>query len=180
MIVAICGGMGSGKTLTMSYMAYQEFKEHVQIYSNYGLKLRKGIITKKLLLEYVTGDTQLKDCCLCIDEMQTLLDCRDFGKKDNKLISYLILQTRKKGVNLYYTTQQFYNVEVRLRRNTDIIINCSPIYKGTGRGKVLKAVVLEFCKIGQYDVMTRIKKMVIKEPQKLYHLYDTNEIIRIE
>lgn len=61
-------------------------------------------------------------CCIALDEIHVLLDSRGSASKINKLMSYFILQTGKEAINLYYTTQDFGQVELRLRRRTDFAI----------------------------------------------------------
>jgi hypothetical protein len=176
-IIAITGQIGSGKTLTLTYLGYSKYKEGKKILSNYRLKYKHEIISKEVLSHYTDSDTSIKDCTMLIDEMQTVLDCRDSGKKDNKLLSYMILQTRKRGVDLFYTTQQFWNVEIRLRRNTDLLIECRPIYSIVKGKKSLKSILLSFWIPSGSEVMTYKGRKLIKDPSSLFKLYDTYEII---
>lgn len=113
MIHVFIGNLGSGKTLSMVYHGYKEFLKGRKIYSNFNLDFEHEKLTFKMIKDYVKTSNQLKNCVLLLDELHILIDSRSSFK--NKLLTYFILQTRKRGVDLYGTTQFFGQVDVRLR-----------------------------------------------------------------
>lgn len=182
MIIGIVGRMGSGKTLLMTYLSYKAFMSGQAIFSNYRLTYPHKIITKKDILSYAEKKSSLENCVLLIDECQIMLDCRNFQK--NSMITFFLLQTRKRGVDLIYTTQQFFNVDKRLRENTDYIIECQPLKSKRKPGQDDKADRLKGIKfsISQYDgrnCFTLLKSGILPKPQDIYKLYNTYQIIDI-
>jgi len=179
MIVGIVGQMGSGKTLSMVFFAYHYQKQGKKILSNFRVRFPHRIITKKDIIEYGKGcSKELEDTLICLDEVQIMLDSRLHAKKGNRLISYMLLQSRKRSVDWFYTTQQFHNVEKRLRENTDLIIECSPTYtKEAGKKKVLQSVRLSFINYHGRDVFSPIQAIDLIPNKDLYELYDTYQII---
>jgi hypothetical protein len=118
-VMAICGEMGSGKTLTMTYLAYTKFYKHnIPVFANYGFKYRNKFLKKSDELK------KLQDGCLALDEIWLWLDSRAFMKRKNKFLSTILLKSRRRGLHILYTAQDFSQVDKRLRNVTDII--CYP------------------------------------------------------
>jgi len=114
-VIAIVGGMGSGKTLLMTYLAYQDFLKKRSVFSNYGLSFKHDKFNKEFLMNYTDGEG-LNSCTICADEFHIFMDSRNHALKSNKLISYMINQCRKRSVDFMFTTQSIDQVDVRLRR----------------------------------------------------------------
>lgn len=116
-IVGILGELGTGKTLTMTYMAEYRFrKKGFPVYANYGYKNRTKFIKKPSMLN------KLKDGCVALDEVWLWLDSRAFMKKANKFLGVVLLKSRRRGLDILYTAQDFSQVDKRLRNVTDILI----------------------------------------------------------
>lgn len=116
-VIGICGELGSGKTLTMTYLSEIKFhKKGIPVYANYGYKHRKEFVSKP---ENLKG---LHDGCLALDEIWLWLDSRAFMKKANKFLGKLLLKSRRRGLHILYTAQDFSQVDKRLRNITDILI----------------------------------------------------------
>ena len=124
MIIGYIGRMGSGKTLSMVRNAYRYYKAGYTIYSNINLKFPHKPYTLQELIDYANNNVTLKKSVILIDEAHIFLDSRNSGSKRNRVISYFLLQTRKKGCHLYYTTQRFHQIDKRLRDNSDVLIQC--------------------------------------------------------
>jgi hypothetical protein len=71
-------------------------------------------------VEQMQGGTELEDCLMLWDEIYQMMDSRSSGTKLNKASSYYVVQTRKRGVDLYVCTHHIENVDVRLRRAIDV------------------------------------------------------------
>lgn len=124
MIVGIEGLKDQGKTLTMSLFLWME--QHYfnkPILSNYKLlePLKFEYLDANRLVEL---DNELVNSVIGIDEIHMLADCRNPGKKQNKLLGYFFLQSRHRGINIYYTTQFISQTDKRIRDNTDIKVIC--------------------------------------------------------
>lgn len=68
----------------------------------------------------VQNDTELEDCILLVDEFYQIADSRSSATKLNKLWSYFVVQTRKRGVDLYICTHHLDHIDLRNRRAVDI------------------------------------------------------------
>lgn len=105
--------------------------EHVElgkpIFANYKLRhIPYTPVDRASLIESMNQGYQFDEgqgAVIAIDEMHVLADSRGAMSKMNRLMSYFILQSSKQGINLYYTTQDLGQVDLRLRRRTDIAIS---------------------------------------------------------
>jgi len=125
LVVGIKGLKGSGKTLLMTIYLYKEYLSGKKIYTNYKVNFPHEIIDVKKMIEL---DIELKNSAIGIDEIHMICDARRSGRKQNILMSYFVLQSRHRSVNLYYTTQFDRQVDARIRENTDINMVCENIY----------------------------------------------------
>jgi len=171
MIIGIDGGLGSGKTLLMTRYLYDDMQNGYEIRANYHLNFNHKQLDIK---EMLTKNPDLNNIAIGIDEMTVFVDCRQSMSKMNRLISYFILQSRKRNVNLYYTTQDFSMVDVRLIRHTHIQISCFKVYYENGEEieNVRKFIVLDVRNPKNVKINT-----FYLDISKYYGLYDTNEII---
>ena len=96
------GTLGSGKTLSMVRDLYIDYTEKKRkIISNLVLTFNSEIISKEFFNGFAQGQQQeLFDVSLGIDEFHIFLDSRSSTTKASKYLSYFILQTRKRGVEL--------------------------------------------------------------------------------
>jgi len=129
MISIFIGYQNSGKTLAMTYFLYMYYKRGYTIYSNYSLSFPHKKINKKTLIEFATSDKQFNKCIIAIDEIHIYFDSRSFSSKANKIFSYLVLQSSKRDVHIFGTTQEFMNIELRLRTNCNLRIFCNRFIK---------------------------------------------------
>jgi hypothetical protein len=84
----------------------------------------------------------------------------------NRYGSYFVLQTRKRDVSLYFTTQSIWQVDIRIRENLDRLISC----------KNYAANSFEY-EIIDYRYDPPVKKKIMLNGSLIYNLYDTSEII---
>lgn len=107
-VSAFVGTLGSGKTLFMSFLAALEMQRGRPVWANYALHGATRLNTWDEL--FATSDG-----LICLDELQVLVDSREFSKKENKVFSQWLLQTRKAGLELWFTTQHIEQVDKRVR-----------------------------------------------------------------
>lgn len=171
MILGFEGGLGSGKTLGMTYYLFRDLDLGFEVYANYKLNFDY----KKLnVLELLESDVDLQNISIGIDEITVFLDCRKSSSKMNRLISYFILQTRKRNVNLYYTTQDFTMVDIRLIRHTQIQVLCEKIFDENGK----ELETLRKYTVFDFRNPRHVKNIVFNMPiEDKFGLFDTNEII---
>lgn len=183
---AFVGPPGSGKTASLTYVAFKDcMLQHRRIISNYKLKFpRRKLIQSHLeknlaccppggykpeplkledLLSVRSND--FKNALSAVDEIWTLLDSRSAGTKANKKGTTVVLQMRKRDMDLVYTTQWFKQVDVRIRVITDYVIKCERDKKS------------ERIKWTIHNRNTGKVRQKIINPIPIYPYYDTKEII---
>jgi hypothetical protein len=174
MIIGYIGDMGSGKTLSMVKQAYELYKKGHKIYSNFHLSFPHTILTLEEILNYAESNTNFVNSVWLLDEITLLMDSRRSSSSKNLYLSYVILQSRKRSFWLFFTTQYIHMVDRRLRSATNCLVECSfrTVVKGGQK--------INIC-LNKYNVF-KMNKVVLKvmtyNPDKYFHLYNTNEIIR--
>lgn len=179
MIIAIIGKRGCGKTLTMAKIITEELRKGKNIYTNFHINKKAlpkiqhkllHIIDNNFLLNY--GTFKLYNCALFIDEIYVYIDSRMSSSKRNRIWSYFINQTRKRDVDMYYTTQFFKQVEVRLRNNTEVFI-FPESFEHEQKIFVRNAIYTNSIKS---DELLKIKEERFIG-NEFFNVYDTDEII---
>lgn len=172
MIIAYVGERGSGKTLSMVAQSYKDKKKYKKrILANMEeLKFKDFFLDKNILLDFANKNSMLSNCVLVIDEIHNLVDSRRSTAKGNLIFSYLVLQSRKRDVDIYYTTQDIGQVDKRLRQQTDLIISCESY-------EIINKEGLKLVFIQQFIESRKnlTKRVIFGNP--IFRLYDTNEII---
>jgi len=152
------GKMGSGKTLTQSILAnYIHNLTGLPLYANYTLKNAEPIQTA---LDIWT----LKSAIFCFDEIWITMDSRNW--KNNIDMTQWVNQTRKKKLLIFYTTQHINQVEMRVRKATDVLIYT----ERTGNDIWLNFIDYQYQRLG--------RRYLIEKPQRFYDLYNTFEIAK--
>ncbi len=158
MLVAIIGAMGSGKTILMVYLATKSKRE---VYSNFKIHIPNYKPLK------ITDLLDLKNNIdVFIDEGYTWLESRTSGSALNRYLSYIVLQARKRLIDIIISAQMFSSIDVRFREQCDVIVKCQKIKEG---------FKYSFLFVGKDKVRTYILKY--KDAKKLFDTYDTYEII---
>lgn len=131
MITVFVGGLGSGKTLCLTWLILLYYKKLYPIFSNYHLKyidyqyiepeLQEGENKKQSGDELVTMIDGISNGFLALDELWLMLDSRASFSKQNKFISKILIKSRKRKIDIGYTSQDFMQTEKRLRKITDVI-----------------------------------------------------------
>ena len=155
--------MGSGKTLLMVFFAFLSNRE---IYSNF-----KIYLDRYKPLE-ITDLLELKDNIdVLIDEGYTWLESRTSGSILNRYLSYIVLQSRKRTIDIIISAQMFSSLDIRFREQCDLIIKCKKIIKG----KKIIGFRYEFL----FVESNLIKKVFfdIKYAKKYFDWYDTYQVI---
>jgi hypothetical protein len=175
MIVGIEGGLGSGKTLLMTRYLVKDARNGHKIYTNYALKdVDHEQVDLSKILDMHKNSFDLHDCSIGIDEITVFADCRKSGSKLNRVISYFILQSRKRNVNIYFTTQNLGMVDLRLVNYMDIQVICEKVYDQDN------VQVNGLSKYRIFDLRDPRKvslKRMILDITPYYRFYDTKEVI---
>ena len=175
MIVGVEGGLGSGKTILIVRYLLKDSRNGIPIYANFHLKdIKYELLDVMEILEMDKERVNIGDLSLAIDEITVFMDCRTSMKKMNRFISYFILQTRKRNVTLYYTTQDFNMVDLRLINHTDIRIVAEKIKRkdGTYYENWRKYTIYDLRDLKNFRWRTFNLKI-----SPYFGYYDTNEVI---
>jgi hypothetical protein len=125
MIIGFIGTIGTGKTISSVRQLYFFYKLNYTIYSNIKLNFPYIPITYEMIKNYAKDKKAFTNKSLIfIDEITLFLDSRRSGSAKNLIITYFLLQTRKKSCSVIYTAQFFHSVDKRLRDLTDDVIEC--------------------------------------------------------
>lgn len=185
MILGFIGDIGGGKTLSMIKYAYEKYKKGCTIYTNLFLTFPKikGCgkvipLDMKFFKNYADSKFKLFNAVVLIDEVHIYFDSRNSGLTRNKIFSKFVTQSRKRGVDLVFTTQdkspalffQSGQCDLRLRKLVDYIIFCECIKTNTINKD--KYIINTYCDRYGHP----IKKSVFLG-NGYYNLYDTYEII---
>jgi len=140
MLVLVLGNLGSGKTLFTTYLALNDSRA---VFSNYRIKRDRS---EKLTLENLFSDS-LKDALVIIDEAYVWLESRASSSNVNRVLSYLLFQSRKKGIDIVLTSQLYSVIDVRFRELSDYYVVCKRKEYGfryyiTNKKRVLNTFVL--------------------------------------
>ena len=188
-IFGIEGGIGTGKTLCVVYYGLQDLYAGKTIYSNIKLKgipakLRQNIIyldkerLKNILTLVKEKKFDMKNSTVLIQEAHNYIDSRKAMFKENRMISYWILQSRHTGegsCDIIYDTQDLGQVDIRLRRNTDYIFR-PKIVKWNIDGKIKMPVHIRIygnTKLGHKYV--KFNKLI--DVTDAVNSYDTHEVV---
>lgn len=179
MIVGIIGSQGSGKTALLTLIAHNDKDDGKRIISNIDWLKIKGEKIVKNVKELEEHD--LNNVKMYIDEANLWgLDSRkSLSKQNYKILTEICQQVRKSGNELFYTTQRWGKIDVRLRDETDILIKVRKYIVVDGDKKYLvgscktsseEKLFIEM-KIYYLDLGTVKTKSFLAN--SLYGLYDT-------
>jgi hypothetical protein len=159
MIIGITGKMGSGKTLLMSLFGFF-FSEIVPVYANYSTIFAHPLKSLKQLFSIEKG-------VVLIDEIHLQIDSRSWYGKKQIQFTHWLNQTRKKNLLLIYTSQHFKQVDVRLRRATDLLI------QAVSFRNFFKYIFIE----PNTGIILKVLKANKEKMKEFYNIYNTFEFI---
>lgn len=175
-VIGIVGGMGSGKTLTATAISYI-LRDSYTIISNYSLK-HSDIVYKNLddLMDFQKTIQGIENDKLIIhDEIHIFNDSRNAMSNRNMLFSYILTQFRKMHVTFLYTTQYLNQVDIRIRNNTDVILQ--PNYNDELDVLEIKYFIRNT--FGQLGFTLSHTKM-FNNIKPMFNQYNTDELIGVD
>lgn len=195
MIIGVIGKRGEGKTLSCVKDIVKAVRAGRTVYTNFNINKKEFTESQQQninILDYSFfrnyKDFQLNNCLVCIDEIYVYIDSRASMSKRNKIMSYFFNQTRKRDVDLYYTTQFIHQIDKRLRSNTEVFI--FPEKRIIKNNVVVRATETEIKANPDKYKLYIVNKIfypahgkTVKEAFKgndYFKYYDTDEIVDIE
>lgn len=150
-----------------------EFKKKRNIMTNLVLnQIRYSDIDVNTLLD---GTSDIQNVVLGIDELTVYADCRMSLRKANLFFSYLILQSRKRDMDVYYTTQNLDMIDKRVVEHTFITVLAEKLFNKKGEEFKNYRMFTIFDKRNSFKPHIVSKIMDIRP---FYKYYDTNQIIK--
>ncbi len=159
-LMAIIGGLGAGKTLCLTYLAWRNYRKGLKVYANYELNF------PYIHVKTINDVLNMKEGFFAGDELWFWCDSRASMKKKNQVIGNFLLTSRKRNVNFAYTTQTFGQVDVRIRRVTDFIA----LPQLTVNEDICRLMIFSYPSLN----FIRMYKF---RTQPIFELYDTKEVI---
>ena len=160
-LVLIYGRIGNGKTL---YLVYKATRLKNPIYSNFLLNLDNF----HALHIYDFPDLP-NNVNVFIDEGYVLSDSRTSMSKLNRYMSYIYNQSRKKGLNIFLTTQLESAIDFRFRDQATHTVRC--IKRKSGFIYRIK---------NETNGVIRRKFLSNEKAKPYFDIYNTLEIVRPE
>lgn len=178
MLIGIEGDIGSGKTILLVKYLKIDNGNNRKIFTN--LNLTNITYEDFNIDDFLSNknNDRLFNATIGIDEITMYMDCRTGSAKQNLLMGYLVLQSRKRGIDIYYTTQDLDLVDYkRLVKYTNLLVYCQEIYIKDAMGKIESMenwrnyTIIDLRK--KRENITQFNMNI--EPYFKY--YDTNQII---
>lgn len=160
-IVYVVGKLGSGKTLTQTYIAVCEWlTKRRKVYSNYHLKIPYYPVTSHKQVE------EMRDGVFVADELWLWMDSREHGRSKNKVLNSILIKSRKRDIDIYYSAQDYMQTDARLRRVTNEVW-FPKLHKNN-----------TICRVKRFDHPSMIYLDAFNfKTKKLFNVYDTREEI---
>jgi hypothetical protein len=172
MLVGVFGDMGSGKTLYMTHYClkyYCDQGRYQSAQSNYHITSPDPSRPVALLThEHFKTLENLTDALVIIDEAYLWLDSRRSASKANRDVSYLVLQSRKRGFDILYAAQVRSSVDLRLRDLSEMWVYCEKQENG-----------FHYTEIWRSSTIPKIRERFLPRAsaEKVFPYFDTREIV---
>jgi hypothetical protein len=167
MLMGVFGNLGSGKTMLLTVFALRLVERgDYEVYANYTIRHPK--IRKITPLELININPLEKRALLILDEVYAWLDSRVSTSTLNRYLSWIILQSRKRNMDIIYSAQLLRLPDIRLKELSDIIVLAENRQSG---------FFYKF--IWQKGLSIFSKKIVLpyQQAKNYFNLYDTREIV---
>jgi len=162
MIIAFTGLPGSGKTYLMTQRALNFQKRTGRdVFANYPIVNGHYFDRFDQIMSVTKG-------VICADELNALAHAHDWQSLDPKLLT-LWTQSRKQGIDFWYTSQSFHMVNNQIRMITNYVWHCEHVFSRLHRATLYDAHDVERDRV--------IKKIYGRKffwiNQKVYKKYNT-------
>jgi hypothetical protein len=186
MLEVVEGMKGAGKTVYMTYRGYLAYRQNKPVFANYHLEFPYEPIN---LDTFVNHPDVLRDATVLVDEAHNYFDAREFMSKKNQKFNKFAVQVRKRRVEVILSSQQYENIDIRIRKNTDVVSECHPYRLVMINGKKsLRPCLLSEIEHHNVD-MILIKKTLIWanskvqwikfDPRHYFNMFDSDEFMEI-
>lgn len=201
-VIGFVGPRGSGKSGFMSYMITRwGLANGIQAWTNYPVetRVRKDNVVYHLKSNPLDQSAlygfsqELNKGIVAIDELGLFADARRSNSINNRLLSYILQQTRKRTLSFYFSVQNLAWVDNRIRWIMDVMVVCKDLsFTPWGKSNHLKRG--EIIQVRGYDLSGMLTGKPMQDvmdkkgysrpafcktlygPKSFWHLYNTDEI----
>lgn len=178
MLIGIEGDIGSGKTLYGVRCLKKDSDKGLKIVTN--LKLNNIPYEPFDIDKFLNNEEseKLKNATVLLDEITVYMDCRLGSSKQNLLMGYLVLQSRKRGLNIIYTTQNLDLVDYkRLVKYTNIVVYAQELFTQNPDGKIVSVPNMRNYTIVDLRRHKQNITQLTMDIRPYFKYYDTDQII---
>ena len=170
MLGAILGGLGSGKTLFLTWLGLKNVGDS-EVYANFHIIHPKvKFLTPVGFVKLALSTNKNKKYVILLDEVYGWLDSRCSASRTNRLLDIVGLQSRKRNMDIFYTAQLGSSVDLRFRDITDIIVKCEKI-PNYGFYYSINRQTWRGIKTKKYFIP-------LDAASKIWRFYDTTEVVK--
>jgi hypothetical protein len=96
-----------------------------------------------------------------------------------------MLQSRKRKLSIILTTQQMSNIDIRLRKNVDLLLECSALVKAGGKKlrpasiQEIEAQKVDYIRVVMTDYSMGYRKERVYDPHPMFTKYNSEEFVDI-
>ena len=168
MITAYVGLPGTGKTYGLVLEALKGIKQERKVYSNFDIAI-DGIVRIKGFSDLV----KVRDGLVILDELNLWFPSRLWQSIPPEILS-LWAQSRKRGIDLIYSTQHLDRVDKVIREVTNYVIRCNSVSLFS-----LQFFIYTTYQPEDWDKQNRrsLGRRIVLFRQSVASLYDTYQII---
>jgi zona occludens toxin (predicted ATPase) len=189
------GSKGSGKSAVATAFAETAFKQGREIYSNIELGFDFEYIDKEMFTTK-EGRAELQDCFIFLDEAHNLFPAYRCMSDDAIAMSFFVKQIRKRQIDVCMTTQQATAVYIDLRRNLDVLDECTAkkiVMQENGRKgmrdatlyeiehKLVDAIMIKetllWTETSTKPAVVKWRVLPPKELKRIFTLYNSDEFV---
>jgi len=116
-LMGIIGDLGAGKTLSLVYFGYRAYLKQRKIYTN-----MRSLIFKDIMALTILELEDMRSGFAGLDELWLWADSRLSPSLKNRVASLILLKSRKRDMDIVYTTQHWMQIDCRIRNVTDFLI----------------------------------------------------------
>ena len=179
-LATIAGDVGSGKSGFLAFMGAVAYCFKRSVYSNLHLHYPYRRFRLGDLVDPDSGEivTDIQNSVVLIDEAYVFAESRRSTSKRNRLFSYLILQSRKRGLEFFLASHSPHQLDRRIRENTDVAYTCS--YSGSRAGP-MSGKPGDKIAVHRKDLTGGTGSITfLLDAEKTWPLFDSSQIFPIE
>jgi len=168
---------GNGKTLTAVYLLNLDNKRGYKCYSNVKTTFTEHMNTRDVY-ELFTDSTST-GIAILLDEIQKDFNSLAGYTEIKTLVEFANIasaQTRKRDILLYWTTQRAMDIPMRMRVQTDYLLQPVRIHADGKRCAMASCDKSHYIQVFSREPM-RLKPIVTLDCRNVGKLYDTHEVL---